>query len=251
MLFAYFIYYPAYKLTCIYVQNHWILCLSYYRTSHIRSFPCMLIDLSSLKRTLTPHRVSPYRVCSISTNFPLDLPQPKRTVPQVINTLLDLQLKPQTAKINRVQSGCRAVCARVFECVWVCVFSPLYSLHSWLDLFIFNELRQRQQQQLMEKNANRRTKPNPTDRWQTSQSYKVSQSARGAFLTLCRTRWWWPLSRSRADQLTGPQSQLEMNNQLDSKCSCSLTLSRARVCSLYPPNPLQCYPEDATNYSWT
>lgn len=119
----------------------------------------MLIDLSSLKRTLTPHRVSPYRVCSIITNFPLDLPQPKRTVPQVINTLLDLQLKPQTAKINRVQSGCRAVCTRVFECV----FFPRYILCT-LDLIYLSLMRQRQQQQLMEKNANHRTKPNPTDR---------------------------------------------------------------------------------------
>lgn len=84
----------------------------------------MLIDFSSLKRTLTPHRVSAYRVCSIITNFPLDLPQPKRTVPQVINTLLNLQPKPQTAKINRVQSGSCALC------VSVCVFFPLFSLHS-------------------------------------------------------------------------------------------------------------------------
>lgn len=86
----------------------------------------MLIDLSSLKRTLTPHQVSPYRVCSIITNFPLDLPQPKRTVPQVINTLLDLQLKPQTAKINRVQSGCRAVCAKVCLSVCVCFFPVIF-----------------------------------------------------------------------------------------------------------------------------
>lgn len=132
----------------MYVQNQIFLCPSLYRISHIRAFMSMLIDFSTLKRTLTPHRVSAYRVSCIITNFPLDLPQPKRTVPQVINTLLDLQPKPQTAKINRVQSGCCALCVSVCVCFsryFLCTLDLIY-------LSLMNcELRQRQQQQLMKK----------------------------------------------------------------------------------------------------